>query len=385
MFTELARMLKQFEPRNRGKLVQQIEEDIKSGTKDKELSVTLLGAGMWDLSIAEMMVSKGVKLNVEFGNGETPILYACCHGYPQLVDLLIRNGVSVDSKDPSGETCLMKACVNGHEEVVNLLLRNNADSNLKDDEGQTALFYASLYGHFEIAQRLIETGKADINQPNEPGKAVVLAAYSQGHMKLGKYLASKSLKELQDKFNYGDSSRFKQVILASVDNDKLFPIKANHVLLVDLILELKIGSKKFVKLQENHKEEMMFLIRPNFKEKFEKDMISYLKSECKKLEKAFEKFMSEKFEVMFETFLGLTCTDKQKELNLNYSDIKDLIANNGFSSYVASKTNAKDKLERSMLLIKSVSSIIGNFKNLINMATHFNHGLKDEKFSVFLN
>ena len=266
-----------------------------------------------------------------------------------------------------------------------MLLSKKVDASIEDDSGLNALFYACAYGHMDIARTLIEKGNVDINKPNKPGKAVVTAAYVQEHMKLGKYLANKALKELQDKFSYTDKSQFKQNILAAVDNDNLFPIKANHVLLVDFILELKIDSKKFLKLKENHKEEMMFMTSPDFKEKLDRDVIDYLEAQCEQLEKALDKFTSQRFDVEFNLFFNFLLPSEQEGNSLKYSDIKDFIPKNGLSNYIAGETTAMGKFEKSIMLMKQVGSIIGNFKNLINMAEHFKCAIQSEKFIEFLN
>jgi serine/threonine-protein phosphatase 6 regulatory ankyrin repeat subunit B len=53
--------------------------------------------------------------------------------------------------------------------VVDILLDRKADPNIQNDKGSTALYWAVRYGHTECVRKLIDKGKADVNQTRKLG------------------------------------------------------------------------------------------------------------------------------------------------------------------------------------------------------------------------
>ncbi|RYG19769.1 ankyrin repeat domain-containing protein [bacterium] len=56
-----------------------------------------------------------------------------------IVTALLDRGVDIDAEDDDGQTPLHEAAVYGHEELVELLLSRGADPNARDEEGSTML------------------------------------------------------------------------------------------------------------------------------------------------------------------------------------------------------------------------------------------------------
>ena len=84
--------------------------------------------------------NKGI-INMEDGNGNTPLMYAAENGNKDIVKLLIDKGANVNKQDKNGKTPLMYAVVKGNKDIVKLLIENGAIVNKQNKDGQKALDY----------------------------------------------------------------------------------------------------------------------------------------------------------------------------------------------------------------------------------------------------
>lgn len=73
----------------------------------------------------------------------TPLMRACYHGNPALLQRLIDAGIEIDRQNGNGATCLMYVSSNGKAELVRLLLANGADPALRNLDDFSALDLAS--------------------------------------------------------------------------------------------------------------------------------------------------------------------------------------------------------------------------------------------------
>lgn len=81
------------------------------------------------------MVRKGIDVNSQNGNGESPLHYACLSGNISIVKLLLQSGAKVNIRTEKGDAPLHWAVMNGDTELVKRLMDNGADASIKGRNG----------------------------------------------------------------------------------------------------------------------------------------------------------------------------------------------------------------------------------------------------------
>ena len=91
--------------------------------------------------------------------GNTPLHYACCGGYEDVVVTLLDAGASIEETNENGHTPLMEAASAGHVGVAKILLDRGAGINTHSNEfKESALTLACYKGHLEMVKFLLEAG-----------------------------------------------------------------------------------------------------------------------------------------------------------------------------------------------------------------------------------
>jgi uncharacterized protein len=85
----------------------------------------------------------------------TPLHLACRHGHASVAEVLISKGAKVDARDSKGRTPLFEAASRGHSDCVSLLLKSNADAGAVCGRGQTSLSEATRLGRNSIVRILV--------------------------------------------------------------------------------------------------------------------------------------------------------------------------------------------------------------------------------------
>ncbi|MFK7766644.1 MAG: ankyrin repeat domain-containing protein [Mariniblastus sp.] len=112
------------------------------------------------------LIKAGAEIGSTDNNQNTPLLAASNSSAP-LVKLLLEKGANVKAVNRQGQTALHMACRSRQLETVKLLLDRFDEVDLEDKQKQTPLAMAVMARSPEMAQALIERG-ADPNQFNEP-------------------------------------------------------------------------------------------------------------------------------------------------------------------------------------------------------------------------
>lgn len=95
------------------------------------------------ITAAEYLISKGLRVNARDRSLKTPLHYAALYGHSLMMDLLINEGADSKSRDASGRTALHFACSSWSVESVCLLLNLSPEEvHLGDNVGRTPLLYA---------------------------------------------------------------------------------------------------------------------------------------------------------------------------------------------------------------------------------------------------
>lgn len=119
-------------------------------------------------------------------NKWTPLYVASFRGNEEIVQMLLLAGHSPKEADlevmamDDSSTAMTAACLSGRENVVSMLLGCNADVNRPDQYGKAPLFLAALKGHARIVDILIHAG-AKLDMENFKKRTPLIAACRNGH------------------------------------------------------------------------------------------------------------------------------------------------------------------------------------------------------------
>ncbi len=88
----------------------------------------------------EFLIEKGIPIDTQNQNGDTPLYSAAGAGLVRAVKFLLRRGALIDATDKYDWTSLHWAALKRHAKVVKLLIMHGANPNLLTNSGHTALF-----------------------------------------------------------------------------------------------------------------------------------------------------------------------------------------------------------------------------------------------------
>ncbi|TNN02474.1 hypothetical protein fugu_009961 [Takifugu bimaculatus] len=99
-------------------------------------------------------------VDVQDGNGQTPLMLSVLSGHSDCVYSLLNKGASVEAKDKWGRTALHRGAVTGHEECVEALLQHSANFVAQDCKGRTPIHLAAACGHIGVLGGLLHAAQS---------------------------------------------------------------------------------------------------------------------------------------------------------------------------------------------------------------------------------
>ena len=158
-------------------------------------------------NIAEILIKKGVNLNLQDKKGDTALMMAIIRGLANIAELLIKKGADITLQNTNGETALTLAIYKNQIKIIKLLIKKGAKLNLQNIEENIAFNMALYNGQKKIVKLLIEKGALDLQNLNlrnaiDENTALSLLALYKDKIKIFKPLIEK---ESDLKLKYGDS------------------------------------------------------------------------------------------------------------------------------------------------------------------------------------
>ncbi|XP_014209663.1 uncharacterized protein LOC106640224 [Copidosoma floridanum] len=142
-----------------------------------------VAAAVGQIEIVELLLAKGVEIDVKDTEGFTPLLAAVDKGHKDIVELLLKNGADLHARTNTSATTLHIAATNGDAEMVDLLIKKKANVNATDSKKMKPLHLAAQLGYVSITDSLINNA-AEINARDSSGMTAVQMAAESGYKKV---------------------------------------------------------------------------------------------------------------------------------------------------------------------------------------------------------
>ncbi|PAA53926.1 hypothetical protein BOX15_Mlig012391g1, partial [Macrostomum lignano] len=137
------------------------------GPDQTEFSVSCLHTAvvMDHAGIGQLLLDRGVDVNVCTSSGLTPLHYAASWGHDAFAKLLLSRGATVDAVgEQFMATPLIYAARRDKHTTMRLLLEHGANPNHQDKQGYTALHWCLTFNHVDSLDVLLNCGrKLDVN------------------------------------------------------------------------------------------------------------------------------------------------------------------------------------------------------------------------------
>lgn len=156
------------------------------------------------------LISKGLLINEEDENKNTPLSLAVQAPMPKVAKRLIELGANVNSETDYHTTVLTSAVAGGNTDIVALLLAHGADVNHLTKKGFSPLMVAAQRGNSAMAKLLMENGARPTQMRDDGTDALFLAA-SNGNGEMVQLLAKEG-----GKVNGLDSDGNTPLLMASM-------------------------------------------------------------------------------------------------------------------------------------------------------------------------
>ena len=127
--------------------------------------------------------------NLADPSGQTPLHIAAEKGAMSIAELLLSHGAKIDEMDGNGRTAVHLSAGGGHKKCLAMLLDHSGDDLLEapDNYRYTALHCAAENGHLACTRLLLETA-ADVNARTSTGKSSYTLASSKGHFQVAQLI-----------------------------------------------------------------------------------------------------------------------------------------------------------------------------------------------------
>lgn len=146
---------------------------IKHGLKEK-FSLLHLAAQYGHVKIIELLLSKGIKVDILTNFHKTPLMLATKYGQKNAVLCLLAHKAHINMQDDRGYTALFYAAIYEYPDIIKILLTRGANKNLQDKARQTALVRSIKHMDIpEMIKLLLQGGAADKEIQQAIGQAII--------------------------------------------------------------------------------------------------------------------------------------------------------------------------------------------------------------------
>ena len=167
-----------------------VTKDARKQPGDELLTLVFDHARNGETEAVKMYLDSGYTPNIISPRGDSLLIVAAYHGYPDLVKLVLAQpNVPVDFQNKMGFTALTGASFKGYTDIMQQLIAAGATVNHRNMSGQTALMFASLTGRFDAVKLLLKSG-ANAKAKDTSGNDAAALAAQQGAADVSAALAA---------------------------------------------------------------------------------------------------------------------------------------------------------------------------------------------------
>ncbi|KAA8578316.1 hypothetical protein FQN60_007071 [Etheostoma spectabile] len=162
-------------------LEEQLEHTDINTVNSSNQTLLHVAAEHGHLSIAELLIGKGAKLDLQDDKGHTAVHRAAIRGHTEIVKALVQAGAPIYTPDLQGKTPIHLAADNKHLDSVKLLVKEEA----KQCESHTRdmfLHTAAKEDNWRLAELLLQSGAA-VGARNKCKKTALFHAVSRNNEK----------------------------------------------------------------------------------------------------------------------------------------------------------------------------------------------------------
>ncbi|XP_065197625.1 ankyrin repeat, PH and SEC7 domain containing protein secG-like [Sycon ciliatum] len=138
-------------------------------------------------ALCELLIKKGVDVNVQDKYGRTPFHMAAMKGHVSILEYLLSAGHPLEAKDSTGSTPFHFAAYGGHVSVLEHLLNAGHPLEAKNPDDETPLHYAACSGHISVVEYLLTSGHS-LEPKNNIDSTPLHIAAENGHVSVAEYL-----------------------------------------------------------------------------------------------------------------------------------------------------------------------------------------------------
>uniref|UniRef100_A0A8D0KYA7 Ankyrin 3 n=1 Tax=Strix occidentalis caurina TaxID=311401 RepID=A0A8D0KYA7_STROC len=160
---------------------------IKTPASDTALHLAVQAGAA---SLTNLLLHKGMGINLRNQADETPLHVAALHNQGALVGLLVNAGAQINAVTQELVTPLHIASQRGNTDVAQQLLHHKADVNVKDKQSKSPLHFAAERGDKTTVEILLNAN-ADPNAQDKEKKTPLHTAAVRGHLSIVKVLLAK--------------------------------------------------------------------------------------------------------------------------------------------------------------------------------------------------
>ncbi|KAM7388513.1 hypothetical protein PAMP_024683 [Pampus punctatissimus] len=170
------------------------------------------------LSIIELLLRRGARLDLQDNNGHTALHRAASRGHNEIVSALIKAGTPIYSLDLQSKTPIHLALENGHLNSVNVLANEEAEQSLSHTQ-DTFLHMAAMEDNWKLAEMLLQSGAA-VDARNNHKKTALFYAVARSNEKTVTVLLNAGAKVDYDVINEAIKLNQESILRLLLDNTR---------------------------------------------------------------------------------------------------------------------------------------------------------------------
>ncbi|XP_071343472.1 CARD- and ANK-domain containing inflammasome adapter protein [Trachinotus anak] len=228
-------------------LLEELLEDNNINTVNSSNETLLhVAAKHGHLSITELLIHKGARLDLQDNNGHTALHSAASRGHTDIVRALLKAGASIYALDLHNKTPVHLAAENEHLDSVKVLVKEEA----KQSDGHTQdmfLHMAAAEDSWRLAELLLQSGAA-VDARNNHKKTALFCAVARSNEKTVSVLLNAGAKVDCDVIN--EAIKLNQGSILCLLLGDCFVQTTSHA--KGALSEEALGSALFSAVRQNH-------------------------------------------------------------------------------------------------------------------------------------